>query len=82
MKDKEIKYYRIKPLNLIGRKTDAGYELFRNGEWVTDTGHLISDRLMGYDPGEPEGSPYAIGNTDIMDEIEEISMEETKNDIQ
>lgn len=31
----------------------------------------INDRLVGYDPSED--GPYAIGNTDIMDEIEEIS---------
>ena len=30
---------------------------------------------MGYDPTEPPGSPYAIGNMSIMDEIEEITSE-------
>ena len=31
------------------------------------------DHLMGYDPSEPPDSPYAIGSTDVLDEIEEIS---------
>lgn len=30
---------------------------------------------MGYDPSEPVDSPYAIGNTSIIDEIEEISFD-------
>ena len=30
----------------------------------------INDRLMGYDPSED--GPYAIGNTDIMEEIETL----------
>ena len=29
-------------------------------EWIRDTQHIISDALMGYDEGEPEGSPYGI----------------------
>ena len=33
------------------------------------------DHLMGYDPSEPVDSPYAIGNTSIIDEIEEISFD-------
>ena len=33
------------------------------------------DHLVGYDPSEPADSPYAIGNTSIIDEIEEISFD-------
>ncbi len=36
------------------------------------------DRLMGYDPTEPPGSPYAMMNSSVMDEIEEISEEKAK----
>ena len=78
MKKDTTKYYRIIPLNRIGRKTASGYELYRNGQWEPDTENLISDRLMGYDPSEPPGSPYGIGNTEIMREIEEISPEEAE----
>ena len=78
MENKTVKYYRIIPLNRIGRKTESGYELYRNGQWEQDREHLISDRLMGYDPSEPPDSPYGIGNTEIMREIEEISLEEAE----
>ena len=78
MENGTIIYYRIIPLNQIGRKTESGYELYRNGQWVQDEEHLISDRLIGYDPSEPPGSPYGIGNTEIMREIEEISPEEAE----
>ena len=36
---------------------------------------MIWDRLMGYDSTEVPGSPYAMGNTSIMEEIEEINYE-------
>ena len=78
MENGTIIYYRIIPLNQIGRKTESDYELYRNGQWEQDTEHLISDRLIGYDPSEPPGSPYGIGNTEIMREIEEISPEEAE----
>ena len=78
MENGTIIYYRIIPLNQIGRKTESDYELYRNGQWVQDEEHLISDRLIGYDPSEPLGSPYGIGNTEIMREIEEISPEEAE----
>ena len=78
MENKTVKYYRIIPLNQIGRKTESGYELYRNGQWEQDREYLISDRLMGYDPSEPPGSPYGIGNTEIMREIEEMTAEEAE----
>ena len=33
---------------------------------------------MGYDPFEPEDSPYAIGSTCVTDGIEEISSAQAK----
>jgi hypothetical protein len=33
--------------------------------------------LIGFDESEPEGSPYAVGNTDIMEKIKEITEQET-----
>ena len=60
-------------------KTEAGRSwLFRNGEWAADRENAVMDRLMGYDPSEPADSPYATGNTSIMDEIEEITEERAK----
>ena len=36
----------------------------------------VDNLFVKYDPHEPPGSPYGIGNTSIMDEIEDITYEE------
>ena len=72
-----MKYYYIKDLSLYAK--DEGLcrkYILKNGEWVIDNDNIVSDRLMGYDPYEEDDSPYKIGNTSIMDELEEISKEE------
>ena len=50
--------------------------LFKDGEWVPDNDFVIMDHLMGYDPSEPPDSPYAIGSTDVLMEMDEISEEQ------
>ena len=67
-------YYLIYE-RIVGRKEDDSFFLLSNGEWITDNANVIRDHLMGYDPGEPEGSPY---NLSIMDEIEVISSEKAE----
>lgn len=57
----------------LGKEEDGKYYLYTNGSWVPDTKSTILGRLMGFDPGEPADSPYAIGNMDIMDTIELIT---------
>ncbi|MBE5850310.1 MAG: hypothetical protein E7298_09155 [Lachnospiraceae bacterium] len=64
--------------HLLGKKESGEYFLFENGQWIMDTESIIRDHLAGYDPSEPADSPYAIGCTDIMDEIREISQDEAK----
>ena len=49
--------------------------LFRDGKWVPDAGYVIMDHLVGYDPSEPEDSPYRFGSTDVLMEMDEISEE-------
>ena len=72
-----MKYYYIKDLSLFAKGEGHGiYFLYQNGKWVPDMNNTVSDRIMGYDPYEDDDSPYKIGNTTIMDEIEEISEEE------
>lgn len=51
---------------------DEAFE-YINGQWKSLDRNQINDRLMGYDPTEVDF--YAIGNTDIMKEINEISAE-------
>jgi hypothetical protein len=39
---------------------------------------VINDHLVGYDPYEPEGSPYGFGSSGILFEMEEITEEEAR----
>ena len=70
-------YYLIKERILGKREEDEEIRdyLFLNGAWMPDYRMKIFSYLMGFDPSEPEDSPYAVGNSDIMDDIEEISEE-------
>ena len=73
-------YYLIKERILGKREEDEEIRdyLFLNGAWMPDYRMKIFSYLMGFDPSEPEDSPYAVGNSDIMDEIEEISEEQAE----
>ena len=74
MEGQETKYYLILD-ELVGKKEGGRCFLFQEGEWQPDVKNEIMDRLFGYDPSEPPGSPYAMFNTEIMEEITEISYE-------
>jgi len=52
--------------------------VYRNGEWDEsyEARRIVNDRLKGYDEFEPDDSPYAMGNSDMMDRIEGITEEE------
>lgn len=77
-----VTYYRIKDLNLIGKMQDnIPYIYLTEQGWAADTDNILMDRLMGYDETEPKGSPYAIGNTSIMELVEEISEDEAERSI-
>ncbi len=47
---------------------------YKNNSWVEISINDINDRLIGYDPTEDDF--YAIGNTEIMDELREMTDEE------
>ncbi len=72
--ENEVKYYLLYK-RVVGKSIGYSYFLYRNGEWVPDEKSEIRDCLIGYDPFEPSDSPYCIGNTSIMDEVEEITYE-------
>jgi len=64
-------YYKILDKNLIGRQ-DSMFECFIHDVekgWKPDEDHILMDRIIGYD-GE------AIGSTDMLDRVEEITEEE------
>ena len=69
------KYYLIYK-RIVGKKDEDGYKLFQDGKWVVDDQWIIMDHLNGYDPYEPQDSPYAMYNSSIMAEIEEITEEQ------
>ena len=74
---KTTTYYLIKK-RILGKKVEekdrTEYYLFQKESWIPDGRLLIFMYLMGYDPTEPEDSPYGIGNSDILEQIEEISL--------
>ncbi len=69
MTKKKTVYYLIYG-KILGKQEDGIYYCFERNEWVLDNKILITDYLMGYDPCEPDDSPYKIGNLDIIDKIE------------
>ena len=74
MKGKDFNYYLMQDRGIVAKGIyfDNWIFDFNSRSWVKDTKCIISDALMGYDPGEPEGSPYGIGSTSEMDEIKHI----------
>ena len=79
MKEKNIIYYLIRE-RILAKREQSGkiYEdyIFKNGEWVVDERNLIMNHLDGFDPTEPEDSPYRYCSTSVMMEMDEISEEE------
>ena len=78
MKEKNTTYYLIRN-RIIGKRetnSECFSYLYKDGEWVPDKDCVIIDHLFGYDPHEPDDSPYKIGNLSIMEKIKEISYEE------
>ena len=79
MEEEGTTYYYIKSKKLFAKSTSSGDYIYKNGEWSKDTKHLVCDRLLGYDPSDD--SPYGIGNTDIMEDLEKITEEEFKKNL-
>ena len=73
------KYYKI-DFSLYCCYHETAYIYSFKGEWTKcDYTEEIADRLVGFDPSEPEGSPYRFGNPSVMEEIVEISESEAIN---
>ena len=74
MKAERMNYYLMNDRGILAKGLNFENWIFdfESREWVKDRKSIISDALMGYDPGEPEGSPYGIGNTSEMSEIKRI----------
>ena len=78
MRKPKNKYFFIEHMNVLGKEEGGEHYIFREGTWEPDTGCCIMYRLMGYDPFEPEDSPYRTGSLSVMDEIVEINEKEAR----
>ncbi|MBR2749984.1 MAG: hypothetical protein IKD90_02480 [Clostridiales bacterium] len=76
MKTTDIKYYLIRGKTLAKREEGYNCFLFNDGKWDWDEKNVLLDRLVGYDPDEPDDSPYKTGSSCVMNEIEELTFEE------
>lgn len=76
MEDKNTTYYMLLEKTVARSEGFDRLFLFKNGKWIRDEGYVVMDHLMGYDPSEPEDSPYCFGSTSILMEMEEITEEE------
>lgn len=74
--EKDCKFYLVENNRLFCTYNNETFEL-KNNEWIKANNNEITDRLMEYDSSEPSDSPYAIGNTDIMSSIKELTLEKT-----
>lgn len=72
-------YYRIKDLNMVGKEEDYVPYLYKPGKgWIVDRDNILMDRIMGYDETEHSKSPYKIGNSGMMNLVEQISEKEAE----
>lgn len=79
MEEKRVAYYLIRDRVIAKRESGGDYDrdyILRDGKWVEDSDHVIMDHLVGYDPSEPEDSPYRFGSTGVLMEMDEISVEQ------
>lgn len=74
-----VTYYHIKDLKMLGKEEDyVPYLYHPNKGWFVDNDNILMDRIMGFDNPEPAASPYKIGNSSILDLVEEFSEEEAE----
>ncbi len=76
MDEQKSTYYLIYGRVVAKRERESslykGY-IFRDGKWTEDSSNVVMDHLMGFDSSEPEDSPYRIGNTSVLFEMDEIT---------
>lgn len=75
----ETIYYHILDLDIIGKEENFVPYLYDNKKgWIPDRKKILMDRVMGHDTSEAKKSPYAIGNTEMMDSVKRISKEDVE----
>lgn len=76
MDQKQFTYYYVRHNGMLAKGCGFKYWIYQDGEWIRDRESIVFGLINGYDPYEPEGSPYAYGSTSVMDSIAEISYED------
>ena len=72
-------YYYIDELHAVASRSGNSCWLYdKELGWTKVHTAIVEDYLNGYDPSEPVGSPYRLGNSDIMDEITQITGTEAR----
>lgn len=69
------KFYLIDDNRLLYTDGKESFE-YKNNEWIKTNNSEITDRLIVYDPSESSDSPYAIGNTNIISSIKELTLKQ------
>jgi len=62
----------------VGKRTADGDFMYSDGQWIPDLKHEIADCLIGHDSSEEPDSPYAIGNTEMLNRIESITKQQAE----
>lgn len=79
MEEKKAFYYLIRKKTIAKQEINGEgsyYYLLKEGKWVEDTDRVVWEHLWGYDPSEPEDSPYRFGSTSILTEMEDLTKEQ------
>ncbi len=72
-------YYYIADMHAVASRSGHTCCLYdKERGWTKVHACIVEDYLNGYDPSEPVGSPYRYGNSDIMDEITQITGTEAR----
>ena len=79
---REFEYYIIGNHTVACRNSYSSYKfLISKSMWVKAEPNLINDYLWGFDPSEPEGSPYRFNNGSISSMIRRITKKEAEENI-
>ena len=71
----KMNYYLLKDSGLVAKGYSSTHWIYYDFSWHKDRESIVWSKLIGYDSSEPADSPYGIGSTSVMDEIEQISYE-------
>ena len=72
----ECTYYRMTDPKAYGLRKNGFYYISDGTEWKADMEAVILGKLIGFDPYEPEDSPYRSGALWVLETIERVGKAE------